>query len=867
MHVEETAAELHTDVQKGLSGRAAEESEKKYGTNVLSRRKPRSLIKRIWDELTEPMMLILLFAFGITLTVNITSAVKGAGFDPIEVLGIAGAIVLSVTISLVMEGRSAKAYAALKEYGGGSKVLVLRGGKTTALDGEKLVVGDLILLNAGDKVPADCRVVEADELAVNESPLTGESVPVRKTVGALDVAPLAERKNMAYAGCFVTEGRGKAIVTAVGDGTELGQIAGSLKPSETETPIQLKLKKLGKRIALFGIGAAVLTFAVSFIKMWLATGVTFHGVADLFVTSIVLMVACVPEGLPTIVAMSLALNVIKMARANALVKKMVACETVGCISVICSDKTGTLTENRMTVAGIYDERGDGTQLGGRMLRNVCVNSTADLAEDGGFLGNPTECALLRAAAGAGTDYRTVRAAADTSLVFPFSSDLKRMTTVEGGYVYCKGAPEVIVGLCDMGSRGKTVLKRIESLQAKAMRVIAFAHKRYTGGGRGQIEQGLTFDGFAAINDPVRPEVYDAIRTAASAGISVKILTGDNAATGGAIAEELGLLHDGAGVFTAAEIDAMTDGELAARLGEIRVVARSTPAIKMRVVQALQKAGEVVAVTGDGINDAPAITAADVGIAMGSGTEVSKEAADVVLLDDSFATIVGAVQWGRGIYENFQRFILFQLSVNVAAVAIVVFSILFDFQPPFNALQLLWINLIMDGPPALSLGLEAIRDDLMRRKPIARNASIVTKRMFLRIFAVGIYVAGILIIQMFTNFARVAADEERTFIFTCFVLFQLFNALAAREMGVNSLAKSFFRNKLLLIVLGVTFGLQVVITQFGTRVFDTVPLSMLTWIKATLLSATVILWTELYKVLFRTAHARLKKLNKPVVSRI
>lgn len=857
---EETADKLNTDIERGLAASEVQASAERYGGNTLSRKKPKSLLRRIFDELTEPMMLILLFALGLTLTVNVTAAVKGAPFDFTEIAGIAGAIILSVTISLVMEGRSAKAYAALKKYGGGSRIYAVRAGKTVALDCSELVVGDVIMLSAGDKIPADCRIAEAEELYVDESVLTGESAPVGKCVAAIGAAPLAERCNMAYSGCFVTDGRGKAIVTAVGDGTELGKIAGSLETGEAETPIQLKLKKLGKRIALFGISASLITFAVSLIKMIASGGFSFHGVSDLFVTAIVLIVACVPEGLPTIVAVSLALNVIKMARANALVKKMAACETVGCISVICSDKTGTLTENRMTVVGIYGADGADVSRDGHVLKNICVNSTAELDDEGGFLGNPTECSLLKAAAAQGCDYRAARKNSVKTLTYPFSSELKRMTTVADGFVYVKGAPEIITRLCDMGGRGRAVLARIEKLQEKAMRVIAFAHKKYTGGNRAQTESELVFDGYAAIRDPVRPEVYAAVRTAAAAGIKVKILTGDNAATAAAVAEELGLIRGTSGVFSADEIESMTEPELISRLGEIKVVARSTPAVKMRVVKALKASGEVVAVTGDGINDAPAITAADVGIAMGTGTDVSKEAADIVLLDDSFGTIVGAVQWGRGIYENFQRFIMFQLSVNVAAVAIVIFSILSDSQPPFNALQLLWINLIMDGPPALSLGLEPIGDYLMRRRPVGRNASIVTKRMFLRIFSGGIYIAAVLALQMTTNFARVPAEEEKTFVFTCFVLFQLFNAFNARELGTQSIFKAFFRNKLMLAVLFVTLVLQILITQFGTPVFDTAPLGVLTWLKAALLSSTVVVWTEIYKRLFKTAQIYRKSAN-------
>lgn len=861
MSVEETLSALRTDKDKGLTARAAEQSRREHGDNVLSRKKPKSLLKRIVEGLTEPMMLILIIALSITLCVNIVSAARGAGFDFIEIIGITAAIAVSVSISVFMEGRSAKAYAALKKIGGGIKVKCMRDGRSAVIDAADLAVGDLIELAAGDKLPADCRLVEAHELYCDESPLTGESAPVHKRTDALEEAPLAERNNCAYSGCFVTEGSGRAVVTAVGDGTELGRIAGGLEENE-ETPIQLKLKKLGKRIALFGSLAAALVFIVQIVKLIAHGGVTFAGVSDIFITSIVLIVASVPEGLPTIVAVSLALNVIKMARENALVKKMVACETVGCISVICSDKTGTLTMNRMTLNELVGRDGRPTEAEGSILENICVNSTADLGEDNAFIGNPTECALLAAVAERKVDYRARRK--DIGLRFPFSSDLKRMSTVYKGNVYVKGAPEVILSLCELSphARGR-ILSAIESRQAKAMRVIAFAHKPFSGGERGQAESKLVYDGFAAISDPVRPEVYAAVRAAASAGIDVKMLTGDNAVTAAAIAEELGLAHAGDGVYTAAQIEEMSDAELLRTLKSIRAVARSTPATKLRIVKALKKAGEVVALTGDGINDAPAITAADVGIAMGSGTEVSKEAADIVLLDDSFKTIVGAVQWGRGIYENFQRFILFQLSVNVAAVAVVILCTVFDIATPFNALMLLWINLIMDGPPALTLGLEKIRGDIMKRKPTRRGASIVTKRMFLRIITVGLYMAAALILQMLFNFMGVYPEEEKTFVFTVFVLFQIFNAFNARELGEDSLFKHLLSNKLMLIVMAATLGLQVLITQFGTRIFDTVPLSMITWLKAFGLSLTIILFTELYKTVMRPVKALYLK-RRPAV---
>lgn len=862
MSVEETLRELNAHGDKGLSGQAVEASRAKYGVNSLKVRKRKPLPLRILHELTEPMMLILLVAFAITVTVNIVSAVRGGGFDVIESLGIAAAIAVSVSISVFMEGRSAKAYAALKKLGGGVKVRCIRGGKSCSVETENLVVGDVVLLAAGDKVPADCRLLAADELFVDESPLTGESAPVGKTTAALESGtPLAERKNAVYSGCFVTEGTARAVVTAVGDATELGRIAGDLSEAE-ETPIQLKLRKLGKRIALFGVLSAILVFAVQVVKMIVSGGVTFAGVSDVFITSIVLIVASVPEGLPTVVAVSLALNVIKMAKENALVKKMVACETVGCISVICSDKTGTLTENKMKVKELVDPSGRPTACAGVIADNICRNSTADLAADGGFLGNPTECALLHAARTAGIDYTARRGS--VTLRFPFSSDLKRMTTVSNGVAYCKGAPETVLSLCDLNPHARAaILRTIEARQKKAMRVIAFAHKNFGTGTRADAESGLTFDGFAAIADPVRPEVYEAVRQAGAAGIDVKMLTGDNATTAAAIAEELGLIRGNEGVYTAAQIEDMTDAELARRLPEIHAVARSTPATKLRIVKALKSCGEVVALTGDGINDAPAVTASDVGIAMGSGTEVCKEAADIVLLDDSFKTIVGAVKWGRGIYENFQRFILFQLSVNVAAVAVVVLCTLLDLAAPFNALMLLWINLIMDGPPALTLGLEKMREDVMKRKPTRRDASIVTKGMFVRIAVSGLFMAVTLVLQMRFNFLAIAPEQQKTFVFTVFVLFQIFNAFNARELGEDSLFRHLWSNKPLLAVMAVTFGLQVLFVTFGTRAFDTVPLSFSAWGKALLVGAGIVLFTELYKLLMRPIRrkARARRLQR------
>lgn len=590
-------------------------------------------------------------------------------------------------------------------------------------------------------------------------------------------------------------------------------------------------------------------------------------VSDAFITSIVLIVAAVPEGLPTIVAVSLALNIIKMSKENALVKKMIACETIGCVNIICSDKTGTLTENRMTVQKIYTggELIDPEQLKDEMLlKNYCINSNANISEEDGswsFIGNPTEGSLLAAAAKAGVDYQELRQAADIVRVFPFSSQNKDMSTIvrENGkeILYVKGNPEKIISLCTGISEEEKEknFHLMEEFQNKAGRLLAFAHKelegQYNDEEQDEVEQGLIYDGFVVISDPLSPDVYESIRNCRSAGIEVKMLTGDNIRTARAIANELHMLDDAHIAVEAADIEKLTDEELKEALKKIQVIARSTPLVKMRVVKLLKEQGNVVAVTGDGINDAPAIKHADVGIAMGiAGTDVTKEASDMVLLDDSFSTIIKAVQWGRGIYENFKRFIQFQLTVNVSSVVVVICSILAGFSAPFTALELLWINIIMDGPPALTLGLEPIRPDLLKHKPTRRNENIISKKMLLRIFVNGIFISVIFMLQHFKNFLGAAPEEEATVLFTLFVLFQLFNAFNCRELDDTPMFKNLLKNKLMLGVFLLVLILQGIITQFGAAVFETVPLSAAMWGKMLLTAFTVIILNEGIKAVKR-----------------
>ncbi len=871
MTLEELLSKTGTDREKGLTPEQVEKSRSTYGSNSFVSQSHESLAKKIWDASTEPMLLMLIFAAIITLVVNITRYFTGGEYNFLECVGIFAAIALSVVITIITEGKSAKAFEALNKINEDTLIKVIRNGEPQLVTQKEIVVGDIIMVETGDKIVADGRLLESNDLAVDESALTGESLPVEKDAKSVctEETPVAERVNMLYSGCFVSAGNGQMLVTGVGNDTEFGQIAQELSSIEkTTTPLQEKLDKLGKQITVLGASAAAIVFAIEVAQFFMRGQLNLDTISDAFITSIVLIVAAVPEGLPTIVAVSLALNIIKMSRENALVKKMIACETIGCVNIICSDKTGTLTENKMTVQKIYtngkliepEELHDEA-----LLNNYCINSNANVSmEDGtwSFIGNPTECSLLVAAQKAGTDYQKLRHDADVVRVFPFSSQNKDMSTIvrENGktIVYTKGNPEKILSLCSNISEAEKEenLKLMEQFQSEAGRLLAFAHKElsgYNGEAQEEVEQDLLYDGFVVISDPLSPDVYEAIKNCRAAGIEVKMLTGDNIRTARAIANELHMLDDDHIAVEASEIENMSDEELKTALKKIQVIARSTPLVKMRVVKLLKEEKNVVAVTGDGINDAPAIKNADVGIAMGiAGTDVTKEASDMVLLDDSFSTIIKAVQWGRGIYENFKRFIQFQLTVNVSSVVVVIASILAGFEAPFTALELLWINIIMDGPPALTLGLEPIRPDLLKHKPTKRNENIISKSMLVRIFTNGIFISVVFMLQHFKNFLGAAQDEQATVLFTLFVLFQLFNAFNCRELDETPMVKNLMKNKLMLGIFLLVMILQFVITQFGGAVFETVALSAGMWVKMLVTAFTVIVLNEVIKAVKRAA---------------
>ena len=888
--IEEIVTNLNSDIEKGLNDSEVIESRNLSGENTFTKEKEKNIFKRILEALMEPMTFILIIAAAITIGVNLFKVFNNQYGEFVEAVGILIAIALSTTITVFMEGRSKKAFEVLNKIKENIAVKAIRNGYITLVPQKELVVGDIIQIETGDKIPVDARLIESIELQVDEASLTGESLPVNKRAKEIikrENTPLAERFNMIYGGTYITAGSGKAIVTDVGDNTEFGKIAEELKKQDkTSTPLQEKLTKLGKAISIVGISLATFILIIQLIKLYLNNSITFDNVSEAFISSIVLIVAAVPEGLPTIVTASLAINIIKMAKENALVKNLVASETVGGINIICSDKTGTLTENKMIVIKIYEK---GKFINPQkledeaMINNFGINTSAHLEvmDKGGykFIGSPTEGALLVVHDQISKEsYLSARKKADVAYSYPFASETKNMTTIlkkENKLIaYTKGSTEKIIHLCnkiavngeikDLKDYLANLEEQVYFFENQGMRLIGFAHKELEEAfdfkeERKKIEADMIFDGFVVIKDPIRKEVYDSINICRSAGVSIKMLTGDNIITAKAIAGELGIIDENSLVLNAQDVENMKDEELGSKIDRIKVIARSTPLIKLRIVNMLKKKGNVVAVTGDGINDALAIKSADVGIAMGiTGTEVSKEASDIVLLDDSFATIVKAIKWGRGIYENFQRFIQFQLTVNLSSVIVIVTIILIGFASPFNAIDILWINLIMDGPPALTLGLEPIRNDLIKNKPTERKASIVTKRMMLNIIVNGLFMSAVLLLQKTTNFMRIEENEMGTVIFTLFVFFQLVNAFNSRELGNTSIFKNIASNKIMLIVFTGTFLLQVLITQFGGTVFNAIPLGLLTWGKTLLIAASILLVSEVVKLINRIRENRHKK---------
>ena len=904
---EDVLKELSVNRDRGLSSDDVKSRRDKYGLNEFTPMEEGSFWDDLKDALSEPMIVILIIA-------AIISAVIGEFHDAI---GIVCAIAIGIAIGMITEGRSKKAAEALSKLTENIEVKVLRDGEVELVSKSELVPGDIVFIETGDMIPADGRLIKSINLKVREDMLTGESDDVSKKCDAIigmekvetkdgikELEPIpAKQINMVFGGTLVAYGTGMMVVTSIGDNTQMGDIARHLSGDEEDTPLQIKLGNLGGMIAKISSAIAGLLFIFMVVKMVLnglkvdtsnvfAFLDSIDEVKTAFTVCVALIVAAVPEGLPTMINMTLAITMQRMAKINALVTKKEACETIGSVSVICSDKTGTLTQNRMTVEVAYiDGRyvEDKIESNSYFLENCTINSTADIEineDETKYLGSATECALLLR--NKDVDYRKMRNEAIIIAQNQFSSNLKRMSTIiteNNKYVLLtKGAPEIVLELCKYvqepdgikeltKERKEKILSEIAKLQEKSMRALGFAYKEMSLYDESQeaavaleeeeisiekCEESLGFGGFVGIRDPLRPDVKHAVDTAHHAGVSVKMLTGDNINTARAIGEDLGLLKNNMRAVEASYIDTLTDEELREEIKTISIVARSKPDSKMRIVQALQADGEVVAVTGDGINDAPALSKADVGIAMGiSGTEVSKNAADIILTDDSFSTIVSGIKWGRGIYDNFQRFVQFQLTVNIIAFLVAIISQVVGQEMPFTTIQLLWVNIIMDGPPALALGLEPVRKHVLDRKPVNRNASIITKSMIFTIIGNALYITLILMLQSSTNILNVPEAKGETVMFGIFAFSALFNAFNCREFNFDSIIPNLTKNKLALQIIGITAVAQIFFTQIFRDFFNAVPLSVMEWIKIIALSFTVIIVDEVVKFVFRL----FKKENK------
>lgn len=866
--ITQVAKEYSVDISSGLSAEQVQNNSKKHGLNQITKRKGQTFFSKIFSALSEPMLIILIFAFILAFGTKLGKYFKTGEVDFSECLGIFLAIVLSVSITLIMESSSAKAFAMLSRIYDNISVKVIRNGETIVISQKYVTIGDIVLLQAGDKIVADGRLVSSTDLSIDESALTGESEHTKKQANVVlkSQTPLAERVNCVYSGTFVVGGEGKMLVTNIGDSTEIGKIASTITEEEqSKSPLNQKLAKLGKSISLIGGITAVLVLILSVIRQYYTGALTFESFQDLLISCIILIVAAVPEGLPAIVAVSLALNMIKLARENALIKKMIATETSGAISVICSDKTGTLTKNEMTVTElcVNGKTIKPSQIQDQyLLDNFICNNTAEIVNKNKkkeCVGSGTERALLLAVEkNINCSFKDYRNLYQVVYREPFSSESKKMITVikKGGKFISliKGAPEKVIENCVLSSFQKEqIYYEISQHQSKGERILCFGHKVVND------ENSLfTFDGFCVLKDPVRKQVKSAIKATKSAGINVIMLTGDNIITATAIAKEIGLIDDESQAINASVIEKVDDEALKIILKRVKVIARSTPSSKLRIVKCLKELNEVVAVTGDGINDAPAIKHADVGISMGvSGSEITNETADIVLLDDSFATVVKAIEFGRNVYKNLQRFLFFQLSVNLSALLLITVCAILGVKEPFNTLQLLWVNIIMDGPPALTLGLQAVDKDLMIEPPVKREQSIINFKMLIRIVLSGMFMGGVVCLQYLYNFLGVPTAQNSGVVFTLFIVFQLFNAFNSTELGKQSILRKVKRNKIMIYTFLGVFIVHFVIVQFVYKLFAISPISFSSWIKCLLTGFSIIALSESYKMVYRF----IKKINK------
>ena len=749
--LEELVRQLHSDPHRGLDASQIDALRSQYGENRLQEKKKAGFFTRFLQQFKDVMILILLAAAAISFIVACVQQEPSEFFEPLLILVI---VVLNAILGVLQESKAEKALEALKNISA-PHARVVRGGTEQVIDASQLVPGDIVKLEAGDFIPADGRLIQAASLKCEESALTGESVPVEKDASASieENAPLGDRINMVYSGCSVSYGSATAIITATGMKTEMGKIAGLLNnETEESTPLQQKLAKLGKYLGVVALIACAIIFVIGL----------FNDIPplDIFMTSVSLAVSAIPEGLPAIVTIVLSLGVQRMVKKNAIIRRLPAVETLGSASVICSDKTGTLTQNRMTVMQVWvdgedaPEKMDALSEGGVKLLQygtLCCNGTVNI-EDGKetHIGDPTETSIVLAALKNGWSREKLEELYPRVGELPFDSDRKLMTTVmrDGGkyLVVVKGAYDVMVSRCTAGNIPKAD-GICNQMSEQALRVLAVGYKyidtlpeTLTSEG---LEQGLTLLGLVGMIDPPREEVRPAVQTCLKAGIRPVMITGDHVVTAAAIARDLGIMHEGDKAVTGAELDAMDEAALDAQVEDIAVYARVSPENKIRIVKAWQRKGQVVAMTGDGVNDAPALKAADIGCAMGiTGTDVAKGAADMTLTDDNFATIVDAVREGRGIYANIRKVVGFLLGTNIGEILTVFIAMILWHESPLLSMQLLMINLVTDSLPAIALGMEAVEDGVMLQKPKPKNEGIFAHGLGIQVVAQG-FMFGIL----------------------------------------------------------------------------------------------------------------------------
>ena len=864
----------------GLTDEQVKQSREQHGKNVLTPPQRTSLWKLYLDKYRDPIIQILLVAAFVSLILAFIEK------NFMETIGIFVAVFLATTVGFYFERDAAKKFNLLTALSEEQPVKVRRNGKVMEIPRHDVVVGDVVLVEVGDEVPADGELIVCNDLQMNESTLTGEPVTEKSLEGGGDGA---YPRNVILRSTMVMNGRGEFVVTAVGDATEIGKVAKkSTEQTSVETPLHMQLDKLAKMISKVGSVVSVAAFFIFLIHDILTNpawgGKDYFYMAEIvlkyFMMAVTLIVMAVPEGLPMAITLSLALNMRRMLKSNNLVRKLHACETMGAVTVICTDKTGTLTQNKMQVSALELKQGDEALLD----TAIALNSTAEL-NDGKPIGNPTESALLLWLDAQGKDYEELRKQVNVLKQLPFSTERKMMATlaeVDGEtYLFVKGAPEIVMKKCIIEDRmQRQSAEELDEWQHKAMRTLAFAYKKVEASimrtSRTSTAEvvalldanDLQLQAIAAIADPIRPDVPAAVQECRHAGIEVKVVTGDTAATALEIGKQIGVFEDepeniGADgsmtsldqqMITGEQWEALSDEEAYERAKDIRVMSRARPTDKQRLVAMLQKRGEVVAVTGDGTNDAPALHYAHVGLSLGSGTSVAKEASDMTLLDDSFKSIANAVMWGRSLYRNLQRFLFFQLVVNVAALLLVLGGSVIGTEMPLTVTQILWVNLIMDTFAALALASLPPSHEVMKEKPRKASDFIINKSIGFGILFCGIvfFLVMFALLVYCERRGKGGVDvHELTMFFTTFVMIQFWNLFNAKAlMSHHTAFRHFLKDKGMILVLVLVLVGQWIIVTFGGEMFRTTPLSLHEWLLI-IGSTSVVLWVgELWRAFKR-----------------